>query len=124
MRKAADSATYIPYMGYDTYNTLLSSLSTSCEVAAKPRDSLSLNFMAIDFLIYDAQGKPMEAVRHHLGTLTTTIRKGANLEVVEVVKKVKNVKASKEVGENLNREEMKLMASEEHILVEGSPVPF
>lgn len=111
-------------MGYDTYNTLLSSLSTSCEVAAKPRDSLSLNFMAIDFLIYDAQGKPMEAVRHHLGTLTTTIRKGANLEVVEVVKKVKNVKASKEEGENLNREEMKLMASEEHILVEGSPVPF
>ncbi|KZP19769.1 hypothetical protein FIBSPDRAFT_932691 [Athelia psychrophila] len=92
VRKATGSTTYIPYMGYDTYNTLLSALSTSCEINATPRESLSLNFMAIEFLIYDAQGEPTEAVRYHLRTLTATLRKGANLEVVEVVKKEKKAK--------------------------------
>ncbi|KAF7985840.1 hypothetical protein HWV62_522 [Athelia sp. TMB] len=100
VRKAVGSSTYVPYMGYDTYNTLLSGFSVSAprryqEESKLPGESLSLNFVVLDFITFN-KGVPTESMRYHTGTNTSTFRSGPNLEVAEVVKKQKEFKQRQE----------------------------
>ena len=86
-------------MGYDAYNTLVSGFSVSSsryqDEIKSPGESLSLNFVALDFMTFNEQGVPMDSVRHHIGTNTSTLRSGPNLEVTEVIKEQKESKQKK-----------------------------
>lgn len=125
VQKDPESGELHPFAGYHLFKTLISgfSVSSGSWPAGKhgefPEENMSLNFGGFEYVTYDAEGRPLRAVHHHLGTGTTTLKTGPQLEIVEVKKKQKKVKKENRV----EKDEVKdAVAKEKAEDVEASPV--
>jgi hypothetical protein len=72
-----------------------SGMSQQAEGVEPLSETISLNFSGIELVTYDGEAKTLDGVHHHLDTGSTTLKRGPELEVVEVKKKVRARKKSK-----------------------------